>query len=84
MLAAQPAAGGAARFVGYDITLNGNTFADSRSVVPKWLVGEFMAGVSSRFGAVGFDLSYTLRTAEFNHQKHPVHMFWAATLKYSF
>lgn len=76
--------GGAARFVGYDITLNGNTFADSRSVVPKWLVGEFMAGVSARYGAVGFDLTYTLRTAEFNRQEHPVHMFWAATLKYSF
>lgn len=43
-----------------------------------------MAGVSARYEAVSFDLTYTLRTAEFNRQEHPVHMFWAATLKYSF
>lgn len=77
-------AGGAARFVGYDITLDGNTFAHSRSVTPKWLVGEFIAGLSARYESVQLDLSYTLRTAEFNGQGHPVHMFWSATLKYVF
>lgn len=77
-------AGADARFVGYDITLNGNTFADSRSVVPKWLVGEFIAGLSARYESVQFDMAYTLRTAEFNNQKCPVHMFWTATFKYCF
>ncbi|PWM30780.1 MAG: hypothetical protein DBX55_04215 [Verrucomicrobia bacterium] len=76
--------GGAARFVAYDIALDGNTFADSRWVVPKWLVGEVLAGVSARYGRFEADLNYTLRTAEFNHQKHPVHMFWTLRLKVFF
>ncbi len=76
--------GGCARFVGYDITLDGNTFADSRSVTPKWLVGEAMAGISSRYKDFQLDLNWTLRTAEFNGQKHPVHMFWTLRAKIFF
>lgn len=72
--------GGAARFVGYDITLDGNTFAHSRSVVPKWLVGEVMAGISTRYKSFQADLNWTLRTSEFNNQKYPVHMFWSVRL----
>ena len=76
--------GGAARFVGYDITLNGNTFADSRSVVPKWLVGEIMAGVSARYKYIQADLNWTLTSAEFNNQQYPVHMIWTAEVKVFF
>lgn len=77
-------AGGVARFVGYDITLNGNAFTSSRSVTPKWLVGDFRAGISARLMRTELELAYTLRSAEFNGQSHPVHMFWSATLKYAF
>lgn len=74
-------AGGAARFVGYDISLDGNTFADSRSVTPKWLVGEIIAGISSRYEFIQADLNWTLRSAEFNNQEFPVHMFWSLAIK---
>lgn len=73
--------GGAARFVGYDITLDGNTYRGGSSVVPKWLVGEALAGVSARYKFFQADLNWTLRSAEFNTQKHPVHMFWTLSLK---
>ncbi len=76
--------GGGARFVGYDISLDGNTFAHSRYVVPKWLVGEVIAGVSARYKSFEAGLNYTLRTAEFNGQKYPVHMFWTLRLKVLF
>jgi hypothetical protein len=76
--------GGAARFVGYDITLDGNTYRNSRSVVPKWLVGEAMAGISTRYKFVQADLNWTLRSAEFNTQKYPVHMFWTLAVKVFF
>lgn len=74
-------AGGAARFVGYDISLDGNTFADSRNVTPKWLVGEIIAGISSRYEFIQADLNWTLRSAEFNNQEFPVHMFWSLAIK---
>ncbi len=76
--------GGAARFVGYDITLDGNTYRDSRSVVPKWLVGEVMAGISARYDIVQADLNWTLRSAEYNTQRYPVHMFWTLAIKVFF
>lgn len=73
--------GGAARFVGYDITLDGNTYRGGSSVVPKWLVGEALAGISARYKFFQADLNWTLRSAEFNTQRHPVHMFWTLSLK---
>ena len=73
--------GGAVRFVGYDITLDGNTYRGGSSVVPKWLVGEALAGISARYKFFQADLNWTLRSAEFNTQKHPVHMFWTLSLK---
>ena len=76
--------GGAARFVGYNITLNGNTMADSRSVVPKWLVGEGMAGISARYKMVQLDLNWTIQTAEFNTQTYQTFMFWTASVRVFF
>lgn len=73
--------GGAARFVGYDITLDGNTYRNSASVVPKWLVGEAVAGISARYKFFQADLNWTLRSAEFNTQRLPVHMFWTLAVK---
>lgn len=73
--------GGAARFVGYDITLDGNTYRNSAGVVPKWLVGEAVAGVSARYKCFQADLTWTLRSAEFNTQRLPVHMFWTLAVK---
>jgi hypothetical protein len=77
-------AGGSARFVGYDITLNGNTFRDSRSVAQKWLVGEAMVGISSRYKNFQADLNWTLRTSEYHNQEYSPHMFWSVALKVFF
>ncbi len=73
--------GGAARFVGYDITLDGNTYRSSYSVTSKWLVGEAVAGISARYKRVQADLNWTLRSAEYVHQRHTPHMFWTLTVK---
>mgnify|MGYP000756663941 CR=1 FL=1 len=76
--------GGVGRLVGYDITLDGNTFADSRSVAKKWLVGETNLGVSARYGRVELNLNWVVRSEEFNTQRYGAHMFWAASAKYMF
>jgi hypothetical protein len=77
-------AGGLARFVGYDITLDGNTFADSRSVAKKWLVGESNVGISARYKMVELSLNWTVRTQDFNTQRSGPHIFWSTALKVSF
>ena len=69
-------AGGAFRFVGQNITLNGNTFKRSRALTPEWMVYELMAGVSTRYGPIQLDLNWTLQTAEFTTQAYQPFMFW--------
>ncbi len=73
--------GGTARFVGYDITLDGNTYRDSYSVASKWLVGEAVAGVSTRYKAFQADLTWSLSTSEYHNQKHSPHMYWSLMLR---
>ncbi len=77
-------AGGAARFVGYDITLNGNTYRNSRSVTPNWFVAEAMVGISSRYKMIQADLNWTLRSSEFTAQEYCPHMFWTLSVKVFF
>ena len=76
--------GGVARFVGYDISLDGNAFRHSNSVASKWLVGEFIAGISTRYKDFQADLNWTLSSAEFHKQKFTPHIFWTATIKVYF
>lgn len=77
-------AGATARFVAYDITLDGNTFADSRSVASKWLVGESNIGISARYKMVELCLNWSVRTQDFNTQVSGPHIFWSTSLKVSF
>ena len=77
-------AGGSARFVGYDITLDGNTYRDSRSVASKWLVGEAIAGISTRYKYIQADLNWTLQTSEYHNQRYSPHMFWSLAIKVFF
>ena len=77
--------GATARFVGYDITLNGNAFADSPySVSPEWFVFEPVAGLSAACGSFQFDLLLTYRTREYLSQKIGHHTYWSASIKYFF
>lgn len=76
--------GGIARFVGYDITLDGNTFANSRSVDKKWLVGETNLGISARYKLLELCLNWTVRTEDFNTQRGGAHVFWSGAIKVRF
>lgn len=76
--------GGIARFVGYDITLDGNTFADSRYVARKWLVGESNLGISARYERVELNLNWIVRTQDFNNQYGGPHIFWCATVRVTY
>lgn len=70
-------AGADGQAVAHDITLNGNTWQDSRSVTLTPLVAEFQAGVAIM--AWGIRLSYTqvFQTQEFKHQSGGLHQFGA-------
>lgn len=78
-------AGASARFIGYDITLDGNAFASSDwGVDSQWFVFEPVAGVSARWRGVELDLLLTYRTREFKGQGIGHHTFWTISLKYFF
>jgi hypothetical protein len=57
------------RVVGRDITLDGNTFRESRSVERKWAVADASAGVALMYGRARATLTYTIRTEEFAAQQ---------------
>ena len=55
--------------VAQDITLNGDIFADSRHVRPKWDVGELELGAALIYRGVRLTYSQTWQTEEFRGQK---------------
>jgi hypothetical protein len=61
---------GGMRAVAHNIFLDGNTFADSRSVDREVLVGELEVGVQARYEAVRFRWSVTFLTDEFETQSN--------------
>jgi hypothetical protein len=68
-------AGGGGQVVGHDVTLDGNTFENSRSVKLNPLVGKFDLGLAVL--AFGTRISYTqvIQTQDFRHQKGGPHQF---------
>lgn len=58
-----------ARWVLYDITLDGNTFKDSHSVDKRPFVGEYGYGMALMYGRWKFALARYHRTREFDTQK---------------
>ncbi len=70
-----------ARFVAYDISLDGNTYRHSRGVDSRPIVGEFMVGISSRYDFIQADLIWTARTQDYYGQEYSPHFFWALTIK---
>ena len=78
-------AGANARFVAYDITLDGSVFADSEyGVNSKWFVCEPMGAISLRVKNFQIDFTMTYRTKEFTTQRDDYHMFWSSVFKYNF
>ena len=61
-------AGFAGRYVVRDITLDGNTFADSASVDKEPLVGDLQIGVAMIVGQARLTYTHVYRTAEFTAQ----------------
>jgi len=62
-------AGFEGRAVARDITLDGNSFADSHSVDRKPLVGDVQFGFAAVYGSVRATFTYVLRTREFDAQR---------------
>ncbi len=77
-------AGADAQAVAYDLTLEGNTWQDSRHVTIKPAVGEFQMGLAVM--AYGVRLSYTqvFQTQEYRHQKGGLHQFGSLALSARF
>jgi hypothetical protein len=57
------------RVVARDITLDGNTWRDSRSVERNWLVGDASIGLSLMLGGARASVTYTIRSEEFAAQR---------------
>ena len=57
------------RVVAHDITLDGNTWRDSRSVDRNWLVGDASAGLALMYRGTRLTATYTMRSEEFSAQK---------------
>lgn len=70
--------------VGYDVTLNGTLWRDSRSVTPLRPVGEGYGGLALM--AYGVRLTYTqvVQSQEFQHQKGGAHQFGSLALSVRF
>jgi lipid A 3-O-deacylase len=64
-------AGAEARAVARDITLDGNTFTNSRSVEKNILVGDFQLGLAVVFENLRISYTQVLRTKEFEDQRRP-------------
>jgi lipid A 3-O-deacylase len=62
-------AGVEGRVVARDITLDGNTWRDSRSVNREWLVGDASAGLAVMYGGWRLTATYTVRSHEFETQR---------------
>jgi len=77
-------AGVTGRAVGYDITLDGNTWKNSRSVDKDYFIGEANVGISTRIECVQFDLTWNMRSREFKTQEYKPHSFWSFTAKVFF
>jgi len=76
--------GALARFVAYDIALNGNTWRQNPSVTPEPIVGEFSAGMSARYERVQFDLTWNVQTKSFDTQEFTPFIFWSAAVRIFF
>lgn len=63
--------GAEARFVLWNIFLDGNTFTESHDVSKKPVVGDFQVGAALTFRRARLTYTYVLRTREFDHQTKP-------------
>lgn len=71
------------RVVAQDITLDGNTWRDSRSVEREPLVGDASLGVAFVFPAARLTATYTLRSKEFETQRE-VSQFGSVSVAFRF
>ena len=63
-------AGVEGRLVAHDVTLDGNTFENSRSVDRKPLVGELQAGAAVLWRGTRLSYTHVVRTKEFDGQRN--------------
>ena len=77
-------AGADAQAVGYDVTLNGNLWHDSRSVTLQPVVGEVQAGIALMVSGVRLTYTQVFQTHAFRHQNGGLHQFGALALSMRF
>ena len=77
-------AGADEQAVGYDVTLEGNLWQDSRSVKLQPLVSELEAGLALMISGVRLTYTQALRSQEFKHQQGGLHQFGSLALSVRF
>lgn len=76
--------GAEGRAVAHDILLDGNTWADSRSVDRRPLVGDLQAGVAVMWHGVRFAYTQVWRTEEFYGQRGGLQQFGSVNVSFRF
>lgn len=71
------------RVVLRDISLDGNTWRESRSVEREWLVADASVGFALMFGPARATVTYTIRSEEFSAQRGSA-QFGSVSLAWSF
>ena len=77
-------AGADAQAVGYDITLNGNTWQDSRSVKLVPAVAELEGGFAVMTAGLRLTYTHVMQTLEYAHQRGGLHQFGSLALSLRF
>jgi lipid A 3-O-deacylase len=77
-------AGADGQAVAHDITLDGNTWQNSRSVKIMPAVGEFQAGLAVMAYGVRLTYTHVFQTQEYQHQKGGLHQFGSLALSARF
>lgn len=72
------------RAVAYDITLNGNTWRDSRHVDPRPFVADFQAGLAVIWRGVRITYTQVWRTEEFYGQRGGMQQFGSLSATFRF
>ena len=77
-------AGADGQLVAHDVTLNGNTWQNSRNVTIVPAVGEFEAGLALMAYGVRLTYTHVFQTQEYKHQKGGLHQFGSLALSMRF
>lgn len=76
--------GADAQAVAYDVTLNGNTWQESRNATLTPLVAEFQGGLAIMAGDLRLSYTQVVQTQEYAHQRGGLHQFGSLAVSVRF